>query len=270
MFQRCVGRQRVPHCQMPQRMQRGTRALLGLVGQRVQLALEPAQQGRVQLGVRRRHRSGRDGAQLARQIGVDRVEVVEVLRQHLVFLDGDVEHLLDEGDQLQEARGVDDVVFHERRVVGKRRAPGAHHEILFDETADGRLGIHHAAVLSASAWPRARPVFLILPVSVLGNASTNSMYFGAMKVSSLVRQWRITSRSVNRTPGSRVMKALMAWPRISSSTPITATSCTPGSDWIAFSTSRGLTFSPRVLMMSSRRATKYSQPSASVRKRSPE
>ena len=64
------------------------------------------------------------------------------------------------------------------------------------------------------------------------------------------------SCSVSSAPSSSTTKARIASPSTSSGTPITAASWTPSMAKSAFSTSIGLTFSPRVLMMSSLRPTK--------------
>jgi hypothetical protein len=95
-----------------------------------------------------------------------------------------------------------------------------------------------------------------LPVAVVGSASRNSTSLGTMKFSRRVRQAAMISYSVRVAPSSRTTKALIASPRISSGMPATAASFTPSMSKMAFSTSIGLTFSPRVLMMSSLRPTK--------------
>ena len=77
-----------------------------------------------------------------------------------------------------------------------------------------------------------------------------------MKSSSRARQWRTTSAAVTWAPARSVTTARTASPSTVSLTPYTAASATAGSAYRTSSTSRGLTFSPRVLMMSSLRPTK--------------
>src|SRR5690606_835463 len=95
-----------------------------------------------------------------------------------------------------------------------------------------------------------------LPVDVLGRLSRISITCGTMKSSRRARQWRWMSRSVSRAPSFSVTTALMRSPSTGSGTPMTAASLIPSRSCSTFSTSRGLTFSPRVLMMSSLRPTK--------------
>src|SRR3954466_4404642 len=52
---------------------------------------------------------------LARDVSLDVAQAVEVLRQHLRVLPRHAEGLFHEGDQLDEARGIQDVLVHERR-----------------------------------------------------------------------------------------------------------------------------------------------------------
>ncbi len=64
------------------------------------------------------------------------------------------------------------------------------------------------------------------------------------------------SRSESSTPSPSTTYAWIASPSSSSGAPRTAASSMPGTAKSAFSTSIGLTFSPRDLMMSSLRPTK--------------
>src|SRR5262249_15800738 len=95
---------------------------------------------------------------------------------------------------------------------------------------------------------------LIFPVIVMGSASRNSTYLGTMNSSRCARQCVCTSTAVSGR--SVVMTAFPAWPRTASGTPTTAAATTPLRRCSTFSTSRGATFSPRVLMTSSLRLTK--------------
>jgi len=109
----------------------------------------------------------------------------------------------------------------------------------------------------------------ILPLANFGRKDRNSIYFGIMKGSRFSLQCRMTVCSVKLLAPLVTMKTLMAWPRISSGTPIAATSPTPCNSLRVISISFGLTRSPPVFIKSSLLATKYKYPSSSLRKRSP-
>src|SRR5581483_45405 len=85
-----------------------------------------------------------------------------------------------------------------------------------------------------------------LPFAVRGSSGAMLTCFGCMKSSSVRAQWARTSRSVSSTPSRGTTTSRMAWPSRGSGTPTTAASATPASWQTAASTSRGLTFSPRL------------------------
>ena len=71
-----------------------------------------------------------------------------------------------------------------------------------------------------------------------------------------IRTRRRISSALTSAPSARTTATFTAWPSTASVTPTAAASMTPGILQITDSISRGLTFSPRVLITSSLRATK--------------
>src|ERR1700694_127875 len=156
-------------------------------------------------------------------------------------------------------------------VIGRRRRLcSAHNPVSLDcHVGDAAAPEDGGDFIQQRGHGHDSPVFLILPVSVLGKLGAVTMYFGTMKFSSRLWHSFWSCFSVSVTPSSRTTKALTAWPRISSGTPMTAASFTPGIFMSTFSTSFGATFSPRDLMTSSMRPTKYRYPSSSILQKSP-
>jgi len=77
--------------------------------------------------------------QLALDIGRDVSDGVEVLRQHLLVEDRDLELGLEEADDLEHAGRVDDPAVEQRFVVAQ---VARHEEVLQHETADAELAVH--------------------------------------------------------------------------------------------------------------------------------
>src|SRR6185437_10646697 len=150
---------------------------------------------------------------------------------------------------LQHARRVHDARFDERGRVFEAGVFG-HVEIFDDERANRVLDVH-GCLLHAS------PCLLIFPVVVFGRASTKTTCLGTMKDSSRRMHSRSMSFASIDAPRSSTTNAFTACPRSASGTPMTAASFTPWMSTMAFSTSLGATFSPRDLMTSSMRPTKW-------------
>src|SRR5207253_6259679 len=72
--------------------------------------------------------------------------------------------------------------------------------------------------------------FWILPVTVIGNASTNFQYRGILKVEIRPRQYPSRSCSVALAPGFSFTHAITSSPYFSLGTPMTCTSLTAG--WV--------------------------------------
>ena len=87
----------------------------------------------------RRRRVARQAACTAARLratnAVDVVQAVEVLRHHLLVVDGDAVGLLEEADQLEEAGRVEDVLLHERVAVGAADAARPSMKLSRDELA---------------------------------------------------------------------------------------------------------------------------------------
>ena len=92
--------------------------------------------------------------------------------------------------------------------------------------------------------------FWTLPVTVMGNASTNRMYCGILKCAILPRQYSRISSSVSAAPARRRTHTATASPSLESGTPTTCTSAIFG--WVCrnSSISRGEMFSPPRMIMS--------------------
>ena len=74
---------------------------------------------------------------------------------------------------------------------------------------------------------------------------------------------------VHRVPSRACTSAATRWPSVSSGTPMTSASNTPGWDLSAPSTSSGNTFSPPVFTQVLPRPSRVTLPSASIRAQSP-
>src|SRR5579863_9545919 len=118
-------------------------------------------------------------------------------------------------------------------------------------------GIHQETPARTVAQVEASSRLSIFPFGDLGKVLRSVIAFGTMKSSRWSAQNARSSGSLASSPCLRVTKARMEFPRTGSGTPITAASATLVCEHNTFSTSRGLTFSPRVLMMSSLLPTKY-------------
>ena len=105
--------------------------------------------------------------------------------------------------------------------------------------------VHHHSFFLAS-----------FPLNVFGRESQNSTYFGIMKGSRLFLQCLRIIFSVNASSLLQTIIAFMAWPRISSGTPIATTSPMLFNSCKVFSISLGLTLSPLVFIKSSLLAIK--------------
>src|SRR5207248_3103420 len=93
----------------------------------------PESAGRSRAGRIRRAPSGNEfdlaGVKLAADVGADRADRVEVLRQHLVVVHFDAESGLEKAHQLEHAGGVDDAGVEQRRVMRDGVAVIAEQEI---------------------------------------------------------------------------------------------------------------------------------------------
>src|SRR5581483_5291897 len=80
------------------------------------------------------------------------VDRVEIFRQELVVLDLDAEGRVDEGDQLQDAGGIDDALFQQRIIVGKALALQTEEEVIGDELSQYVLHIYCGSPTWSMKW----------------------------------------------------------------------------------------------------------------------
>src|SRR3954469_14681082 len=109
-----------------------------------------------------------------------------------------------------------------------------------------------------------------LPDDVVGSASTNRISRGAMYIGNDAATYERIDSTVGKLDDSAgTIQATTRCPHSSSSTPATTTAATDGQAAITASTRAGQTFSPPVLIMSARRPSTISRPSAANSPRSP-